>query len=518
MGQMGTLEKANQKDLDDPLYLYKVKSDPMSKATLSIAQIIANNKARFSSPPIGPVASLLRITDPSWVKTVEALTYNLHQFVCANTQDQKTLETLVRAQSKDLANRLSYVVRDDKEFYSRALPAPHGMRAVIDIIDFEGVPPSVHNLLMDGGKFDKTLLVESDADHPRLTQQFTGLTRDFYKVTTFGSGRTYNVMNNNAPAPFIRGPKTADKAAQVAQLKQEIEQQRAAVKDLAVKLRAAEGFLSTANKQVDIESRQMLERKRKMNAANQAYAAALRLPEDVEDGAEDKDQEEVYAAEADLSRVQEQQVKAQGRLKELVQKQAPLRAELERVEAAYSALVNDPALKNSIAHAMTQIAAANEAEKKAVDMLARAVSQKEGILNDLNKADAEVRGREERQEQVYAAAKAGSEPGVGEQAKEFKGKTVKELSAIQEELKVKLAAESKRYGGDGDTDIFAKAKEAYQRALADEAEGKTRLNDREGTAEELSKQYKESTKRFHLNKAKYCEVRSTQCCLHSCSH
>lgn len=499
--QLSTLQSANQKDLDDPFYLYKQVNHYIPKSAVRIAGIIAANKGKFSIPPLGPVATLLRVRDPSWSKAIEAATFPLHHFVCTSKKDADTLEGLVKQADPSL--KLSYVVRSDSATFPRQGSPPAGFPTLLDRVDIESPHPAVYNLLMDSSKYDRIALLNAKGDEFKV-QPWTSLTKDGNKIAFHGSGTTDTWLRMDIPGPYLRGPKTADKAAQIAELNKDIAEQRKIVQDASLKLKAAEGDASTAGKQYDIERRALEERRRRLHAAKRAFEDALKLPEDREDDEEVEDQARLDEAESDVATATENLAKAEARLAEAASRVPPLQQAADDASAALLRLTKDPEVERAIALAVKAVEEAVSARKKAEEIIAKASEQKTVFLDQFNKAEAEVKGREIKLAEVYKAAHAAT--GLTEQYAAYKGKSVKELTIIQETFREQLITESKKYGGsEAGEEVYFKAERAYKQATQDLLEAKERLASQEANALEVSRQYELSRKQFFMNKENYID-------------
>lgn len=495
--ELGMLEKATNKELEDPLFSYTQKNKPYTTNFVRLFHLFNANKAAFKAHPVGPVGSVVRLKDMTWQRSAEAATPNLHAFICTSKEDVTALEQIVKQKDPGLSKSLEYVARPGKGRIP-ARSAPAGQTTLLDIMDVE--PEAAWNHVLDSARADTTLLLEDSVDASAVLRAhpgYTGINRDAFKLSYHPSGLTMHAMTPK-DSGFMRGPKV-DKTTQVAALRQQLSAAEKEARGVQVQLTAADGAAVSAHKTFDLESGKLAKKKARLSDAERAYKAALRLPEDAPMDEED-DAENVMRAEADVDSARHMLSTAEARLATAREEEKPVKAALDAAENALK-LVRKNSDEEAISAAIKAIEAAQESVQKAEDMLAKCETKLQDVGDLLAKALAGVESREKRRADVHAAARAST--GLTGQYPMYDKMDKDEIRATRKGYQEQMSKAEKAYGGEG---AYKRAEAAYKGAAEEFAESKNQISEIEVTAAKIDKEYVYARNKFFDGREQYSAV------------
>ena len=195
-----------------------------------IVQDIQRARGLFSQPPIGPIGAYCKLKNNAYAYHVEAaIGKYFSSFIANSYADAGHLRQLIkRAVGGGRQNITVYVAEFGTQQYEidpRRLPDP-GLTTVLNVINISN--PVVHNVLVDQGKVERTVLMDKDAEarllmgdarrRVNIYEVFSerGQTRVFHR----GAGRG---TVTSAPTPGRLVPRLGvDVAAQLGALRRDL--------------------------------------------------------------------------------------------------------------------------------------------------------------------------------------------------------------------------------------------------------------------------------------------------------
>jgi hypothetical protein len=320
----------------DPLAAYRALSGVWdeAKAAVAVADLVRANPGRFTTPPLGPLGSLVRLRDPSWAHAAEVyFKSSVNDILCSCPRDMRALEDLVAEKAPALRRQLRFCevglkadVRVPKCLAQAG--APRSLRSILEV-DKALVPPAAegqvenaldkklnaHSTLLCATSLEakKALLALGDAHLHGLSVERRVNGKIFFKHTTVGAnGSAYEVSLNpksDSAQGLLRGADPAaereDAAAASARAGASLKEAEAELKaarlrataavqaasQAAANVKAAEAALANAEVGVKAAEKAL----KRANAEAESDAAAEQELADAEDALREK--EEVLAQE-----------------------------------------------------------------------------------------------------------------------------------------------------------------------------------------------------------------------------
>jgi chromosome segregation ATPase len=231
---------------------------------------IADNRARFSAPPVGPVGSLLRLSDPQWgVALEEAMGPSLAGFLVATPADAQLLQQL--AKSKGIHNQSATAMKGLAAASVYNIPAAKlpdaSLMTMMQVLSSD--TPAVMNALIDSAHIEAVVLCERPQEAAAVAFSRTPNVRDVY--TPDGTKRNCSANGEGTWARQRTGSARigADMSAQLAVAERQLGELAARRAQAEARKRAAVDVLQRA----DEEARRMTQRVRATaNAMNAAKA------------------------------------------------------------------------------------------------------------------------------------------------------------------------------------------------------------------------------------------------------
>ena len=169
LGALGALKQQlaamKSPGTSDPLAPIRASTSVKARTVQATMKLIADNRASFRVPPIGPLCQYITVKDPAWQYAVEAVaSHSLMTFLVADGADANVLENAARASGARMST-LSYMVSAPGPRIGADRFKSPGGPAVPRLLDMLSVDNDwAFNQLVEQMKPDKVLLVGSEGE------------------------------------------------------------------------------------------------------------------------------------------------------------------------------------------------------------------------------------------------------------------------------------------------------------------------------------------------------------------